>query len=293
MARARRLDESFTPNLFGYSEASDDLASAIRRARKEQLPNSEAIVNEAFEELGFSRETLSKEVVQRDFNALLHAVWRRTLSVLERYEEPTYGGAVITELTRIHADDIREARRLMQARGDDNEAFEVAIQRLLKKWYPELRTLFLSVSQSRKSRGGKDWELQIGRLLQLMDVGYEPTHVTYRVDFMIPSYEHYQRNRNQCIILSAKRTLRERWQEVVDELHKMNCPNVYLATAEDRISLDKKNDIWRRNIYLVVWDEVKARYFPDDDSVVSYSHLSNVILPHYSGFWTPKGQTTP
>lgn len=260
-------------------------ADAIRRIRRQQMPSSDQIVAEAFGELRVTSGSLSSEDVRAGFNRLLREVWQKTLEVLERYEEPAYGGAAVAALTGLHAEDLRNARRLMKAYGDDAAALEIVVQRLFKKWYPELRTLFLSVSQSRKSRGGKDFELQIGRLLNLMDVSYEPTDATYRVDFMIPSYEHYQRNRNQCIVVSAKRTLRERWQEVVDELHKMNCPNVYLATADEQISEDKKNDIWRRNIYLVVWDEVKARSFAADDSVVSYTQLANVIIPHFAPFW--------
>ncbi len=265
--------------------AADGFARYLQRVRRRHVPSSRDIVDQAFEQLGYTRAKLTAEAVRADFNGLLRRVWQQTLAVLEEYEEPAYAGAVVAEVIRLHAEDLRLARAEMAAGGDDVTAMELALQRLFRAWYPELRTLFLSISQSRKSRGGKDWELQIGRLLQLMDVPYEPPDSTYRVDFMIPGYEHYARNRNQCIVVSAKRTLRERWQEVVDELHKMNCPNVYLATAEERVSPDKKADIWRRNIYLVVWDEVKARDFPADDSVVSYSQLARDIIPHFAPFW--------
>ncbi len=262
-----------------------DFANDFRRIRRQNIPTSEHIVAEAFGELGYTRAALSPEDVRERFDSLLHAVWQKTLEVLERYEERAYSQEAIGEVIRLHAEDLRRAREEMEADGDDAVALERSIQGLFRVWYPELRALFLSISQSRKSRGGKDFELQLRRLLELMEVPYQPPDRTYRVDFMIPSYEHYARNRNQCIVVSAKRTLRERWQEVVDELHKMNCPNVYLATADERISSDKKDDIWRRNIYLVVWDEVKARYFPTDDSVVSYSHLARDVIPHFAKFW--------
>ena len=262
--------------------------SDFRRVRA-QIPTSRLIVAEAFAELGYTAASLSPEDVRRQFNTLLHQVWTTTLEVLERYEEHAYSQIAIAEIIGRHAEDLRQARGSMRADGDDAVALEMAIRDLFRIWYPDLRALFLSISQSRKSRGGKDFELQLQRLLELMEVPYQPPNRTHRVDFMIPSYEHYARNRNQCIVVSAKRTLRERWQEVVDELHKMNCPNVYLATADERISEDKKDDIWRRNIYLVVWDEVKARHFPTDDSVVSYSHLAGEVIPHFAQFW-PKAQ---
>jgi EcoRII C terminal len=260
-------------------------ANELRRIRREGIPSSEKIVAEAFEKLGYTGSALSPDEVRRRFDELLGGVWRKTLEVLEVYEERAYGEKAIGEVIRLHAEDLRQAREAMRADTDDAVALERAIQGLFRVWYPELRALFLSISQSRKSRGGKDFELQLRRLLELMEVPYQPPDRTHRVDFMIPSYEHYARNRNQCIVVSAKRTLRERWQEVVDELHKMNCPNVYLATADERISAEKKDDIWRRNIYLVVWDEVKRRDFPTDDAVVSYSHLAGEVIPHFARFW--------
>ena len=280
------VDQPLPAVFLPQGSPSHDFARELKRIRQRyQMPTSERIVDEAFAELGYTSGSLTSEEVRASFDWRLRQVWRKTLEVLERYEEPIYGDAAVAEVIRLHAEDLRRAHGAMMADGNDVTALEEAIRGLLKTWYPELRTLFLSISQSRKSRGGKDFELQIGRLLRLMDVPYEPPRATYRVDFMIPSYEHYHRNRNQCIVVSAKRTLRERWQEVVDELHKMNCPNVYLATAEERISEDKKNEIWRRNIYLVVWNEVKARYFPDDDAVVSYTQLANHIIPHFAQLW--------
>ncbi|HID61850.1 MAG TPA: hypothetical protein EYP49_03770 [Anaerolineae bacterium] len=93
------------------------------------------------------------------------------------------------------------------------------------------------------------------------------------------------RDRNLAIVLSAKRTLRERWQEVVDELQRMNSPNVYLATTDESISLKKQREIAQRNIYLVVWDEVKQASFPDDSLVVGYSEFVNRILTHFEARW--------
>jgi hypothetical protein len=278
------------PAAFLPQGPTTSFANDLRRIRRQYIPTSERIVAEAFRELDYTREVLSPDEVRAQFDSLLHGVWRKTLEVLERYEERAYGEKAIAEVIRLHAEDLRRAREGMRADGDDAVSLESAIRGLFQVWYPELRALFLSISQSRKSRGGKDFELQLRKLLELMEVPYQPPDRTNRVDFMIPSYEHYARNRNQCIVISAKRTLRERWQEVVDELHKMNCPNVYLATADERISADKKDDIWRRNIYLVVWDDVKARLFPTDDSVVSYSHLAGQVIPHFAKLW-PKAQT--
>ena len=53
----------------------------------------------------------------------------------------------------------------------------------------------------------------------------------YRTDFVLPSEAAFERNRVICVVASLKRTLRERWQEVVAELVRLSAPNVYLVTA--------------------------------------------------------------
>ena len=204
---------------------------------------------------------------------------------LERYERPTYSRSAIAELVQLRKADIKEAHRIMQEKGGDAEAFTGAVQALIEQWYYHFRQLFLSVSQSRKTRGGTDFELQLGELLRLADFPFEAQHRRYRVDFMLPSYEHYEKDRSQCVLLSAKRTLRERWQQVVDELHKMNCPNVFLATTDEKISTSKVRDIAERNIKLVVFDGVKATLFPNEGWVVSYSYMANTALPQWQTFW--------
>ena len=87
------------------------------------------------------------------------------------------------------------------------------------------------------------------------------------------------------MLLSAKRTLRERWQQVVDELHKMNCPNVFLATTDAHISASKVRDISQRNIKLVVFDSVKAAKFADEPMIVTFSHLATGVIPQWQTFW--------
>ncbi|MEW6188609.1 MAG: type II restriction endonuclease [Actinomycetota bacterium] len=152
-----------------------------------------------------------------------------------------------------------------------------------------MRRGFLSISQSRKTRGGRDFELQVGCLLELMGVPFEKKKRRYRVDFMIPSDDAFHHNPNRSIILSAKRTLRERWREVVEELQAMRSPNIYLITADENVSLGHVEGICGQyRIHLVVWDEVKKNKFSDEPLVISYTTLANEIIPLFRQFWETK-----
>jgi hypothetical protein len=257
----------------------------IRQVRREMIPSSREIVSQTLHELGYTDQLVDSEHVRQNFNEYLRGVFEHALEVLERYEEPTYAVGAIDKLADLQRDDLVEARQVMKQAGDDEAAFETAFKWLIRKWYRFLWTLFLSISQSRKTRGGKDFELAISGLLELMNIPHERQPARYRADFILPSVDVYRRDRNLAIVLSAKRTLRERWQEVVDELQRMNSPNVYLATTDESISLEKQKEIAQRNIYLVIWDEVKRASFPDASLVVGYSEFVNRILIHFEARW--------
>lgn len=263
----------------------DRFLERVRRLRAKAIPSSDQIVTETFLRLGITREQLSPEDVRANFNHLLADVFRETLVTLEDYERPTYSSGAIRELTQLREEDVRQVHADMKKAGADEAAFKRAVESLMERWYYYLRQLFLSVSQSRKTRGGRDFELQLGRLLTLAGFPFEEQHQRHRVDFMLPGYAHYAKDRSQCVLLSAKRTLRERWQQVVDELHKMNCPNVFLATTDDKISASKVKDISARNIKLVVFDQVKSVSFPTEAMVIGYTDLANSVLPQWQNFW--------
>ena len=257
----------------------------VKRVRRRRIPASADIVAETFTRLGYTHEDFTSEQVRQQFNRMLATVFRETLVTLENYERPAYSRHAVRELTEIRGQDLDTAYSKMQSLGGNREGFSLAVQDLMETWYYHLRQLFLSVSQSRKVRGGRDFELQLEHLFRLAGFPYEAQQRESRIDILLPDYAHYRNDRTQCLIVSAKRTLRERWQQVVDELHKMNCPNVYLATTDASISLQKDGEIAARNIKLVVFDEVKQRKFAQTNTGIGFSHLAGSVIPQWEHFW--------
>jgi Ribonuclease G/E len=102
---------------------------------------------------------------------------------------------------------------------------------------------------------------------------------------MIPSDEVFRNNPTAAAIASAKRTLRERWREVVEELHDMRSPNIFLVTADEDVSKGHIRDICGKyRIHLVVWDEVKKKY-ASEPLVLSYTSWANERIPLLKQFW--------
>jgi len=130
----------------------------------------------------------------------------------------------------------------------------------------------------------KEFKLLLEMLFRLMGVPYQRRAMHYHADFIMPDYQMYERNRPKSLIVSVKLTL-QLWREVVDELYSMRSPNMYVITADESISAEKQQALAQRNIYLVVWDEVKEGSFPDEPNVISFTAFANEVLPRFFIFW--------
>lgn len=259
--------------------SNDDIYQMLRDIRRQRLPPSQTIVHEAARELGLTKAGVSPEEILKNFNNRLRELFGRTLVVLERYEEQVYSRAVMPALAQRRSQAIQS----LEATGNV-ELVSNALQLL----YPDLWHIFLSRSQSRKQRGGLDFQEQIKLMFQLASIPFEEQTREYHTDFVIPSQEFFERDRTRAMIFSVKRTLRERWQEVVEELHHTNCPNVYLATANEANKITQTTHIEglrRYNMHLVVWDEVKQQKFVAEPVVRNYTEFATVDVPTFRGFW--------
>lgn len=262
----------------------DEIYKLIHKVRNKTIPSANEIVNEAFKEVGLTSTTKPPEEILLNFNNNLKSVFEHTLIVLERYEEKTYG-QILKELCRQRREEIKS---IIKTTSNKNSQDEIdCIGEVLEVLSPDLWHVFLSRSQSRKSRGGADFQHQIAKLLKLADVPFEQEERKYRVDFMIPSSDAFKKDKTRTILLSAKRTLRERWREVVEELYNTRSPNVYLATADflKDISQQTVDQIKKYNVHLLVWDEIKNTKFKDEPMVIGYSDFANKEILTFRNYW--------
>lgn len=249
------------------------------------MPSSRDVVDEACSRLKYTPGQLPTMVVRKNFNKLLYDLFLETLVVLEEFERQVDAGKILPAFVEGRKVDIKAEYEAMEQAGSSLSSFEQAVTRLVQRWHEPLRGVFLSIRQSRMTRGGKDFELEVEKLLDLAGIPFIVQTKRERSDFILPTYELLQNDRPKAVLVSAKRTLRERWQQVVDELARVGCPNTYLATADDNISNEKVAEIRARNIYLVVWDDYKASKFPKHPAVRSYSEFIELIVGHFLPQW--------
>ncbi len=131
--------------------------------------------------------------------------------------------------------------------------------------------------QSRKSRGGSTYQKAVSFLLSRLGIPHiKPAGKEKKefdeIDFIIPSAEYARKMPDDTILLSVKRTGRERWKQVVSE---RAMTHVFLILHDtDDLSSDKIELIKKNKIILYVYDEIKRKeMFRNEDSVRSLNDL--------------------
>ncbi|CDF99324.1 type II restriction endonuclease [Avibacterium paragallinarum] len=163
---------------------------------------------------------------------------------------------------------------------------------------PYIYQLCLSNTQSRRSRAGKTFEGIIYYLYEYFNYSFDSqTKVGKKcfsslglgkvVDSILPSVEAFNERRDKTIIGSMKTTLRERWQEVVEEVSRSNIPNIYLLTVDDDISESKAIQMGTHNIVLVVLDYVKKQsHLKDKRSIIDFETYFFEEISTIQHYWS-------
>ena len=133
---------------------------------------------------------------------------------------------------------------------------------------PYIYDLCLSNTQSRRSRAGKTFEQIIYKIYKVFgypfvsqgEIGkenFKKKGLGKMVDSLLPSIDAFEKRRDKVVIGTMKTTLRERWQEVVEELNRTDLPSIYLLTMDEDISESKAEQMSKHNLILVVPKNVK------------------------------------
>lgn len=164
---------------------------------------------------------------------------------------------------------------------------------------PYIYALSLSTTQSRRSRAGKTFEhiietfmdyfgIPYGNQSSLGTIFYKENRLGKKVDMIIPGAQQYSQNRSKCAVVTLKTTLRERWQEVAEELQRTNIPHIYLLTADTAITSNVVEVMNQYNIMLVVYSSEKNAKFMQFDNVQDFSTFFKKEMVHIINYWNNK-----
>ncbi|EEV1980151.1 restriction endonuclease [Escherichia coli] len=151
--------------------------------------------------------------------------------------------------------------------------------------YPEhIYNLTLSNTQSRRTRAGNEFEA----IIELMMIGanvyadtqgaigksyFQTNQLGKLVDLVIPGVVFYLSNKRNTMLVSAKTTLRERWQEVPEEISRTGIREIYLATVDDSISNETINILYEANVIIVVTKAIKQARFNSNNKVIVFEEM--------------------
>jgi hypothetical protein len=115
-----------------------------------------------------------------------------------------------------------------------------------------LDKFFLGLTQSRRVRAGKAFEVLIREFFMLLDYPFTPQpRIDGNPDFVLPSIDQYEADPPlNVIIFTVKRSLRERWRQIVSEGAKGL--GFYLATIDRAVSSVDLKAMQKQKIFLVV-----------------------------------------
>ncbi|MEA3476041.1 MAG: type II restriction endonuclease [Candidatus Cloacimonadota bacterium] len=245
---------------------SNDFQEFQKSIRKRFMPSGKQLSE-------FAQEKLIIKDVEKNFNSYLRKLLNNEFELYKEYEKKC--------TLKIFEEAFQ--RKLFEFPKDNSQK---AFLGFFDQHYDDFWKVFLSISQSRKTRAGGSFEKHLRFLFSKINYPYDmQTTLNGRVDYLFPSEEVFKKNRTVCLIISVKRTLRERWRQVIGELSSINAGKIYIATQEENIAKAKIHEMKKHNINLVVFDEEKEKNFLSEYNVIGFTELITVHLPAQKILW--------
>lgn len=159
-----------------------------------------------------------------------------------------------------------------------------AIKWFINSFTDHIYTLSLSNTQSRRARAGLEFEAIIELILMGAQIPFdtqgsvgagifESNHLAKLVDCVSPGATEYKLDKRNTSLISAKTTLRERWQEVGDEMARTMAREMYLATLDTDITSNTIQLISGNNIILVTTKRNKENLYKNSPYVISFEDM--------------------
>jgi len=209
------------------------------------------------------KHAYTKSQIKEHFDLLIDETEKEAHRLYLQYEEE-YGKRVFSIFIN-HLINRKEIANISQ------------ISTILGKYFKPFDRFFLSLAQSRKSRAGKAFEKIHNALFKSLDYPFdEQVVINGKPDFLMPSAKHFKVNPPDCIIFTAKRTLRERWRQIVTE--GTRGLGFYLATIDENISSNALKEMLDHRIIIVCPQRIRNDHYSRAINVISFKQFFNDVL---------------
>ncbi len=226
--------------------------SDLKKIKNKILPSGPEIMKLAIEKVLISSRR-KPEFIKSNFSQLVAEIEKVAYQIYRKEEQDSVAQAFRNVFSN-----------KLSSNPTKNDFFD-----LLNSNYSAINDFFLSLSQSRKARAGKAFEHIIRTLFNQLDYPYTSQPVINgKPDFLLPSEEHFRNNAMDSVIFTVKRTLKERWRQIVTEGTRGYL--FFLATIDTKISSKQLSQIKNHRIYVVVPEHIRANVYPSSSNVISF-----------------------
>ncbi len=218
----------------------------------------------------------NKEEIKEHFDSLIFETEKEAYRIYLEAEQE-YGGKVFDALVE-HLIATKQLEELSD------------VGSILSEYFHPLDRFFLSLKQSRTTRAGKTFEGITKNLFKVLEYPHEDQVKLAGgsiPDFLMPSAGHYNNNAPDCIIFTSKRTLRERWRQVVTE--GTRGLGFYLATLDEQIPRTQLSQMLEHRIYVVVPEQIRKEKYEGIVNVISFKKFFNDYLDPAVTRWKNNG----
>lgn len=249
------------------------MAESLSRAARKNIPSGTDIVRQAMQtvlkEEGFTGNT---GWLKENFSLLVERVQEGAFDLYLASQAPASDLAFRSVLAPLLPDNPTK-----------DQFFD-----LLRDNFAALDGFFLSLGQGRKARAGGAMEQVIASILE--PLGYPCTlqpKIDGQPDFLFPSIAHFAKMPVDCIIFTVKRTLRERWRQIVTEGSKGL--QFFLATIDETIPANELATMKNHRVWIVVPKRIKTGKYAAIANALSFEDFLDQHLDPAMVRWRKNG----
>ncbi len=279
-----------------------ELDKFIRTYRQKHIRTSQEIVDKVFGDNPTLLPKIKKGNVSKSIAELREIVWNEYLK-----DEVEFNIVLMKDLYKILDTpkkilDLLLTNKITELKG---EKLREKIVKLCGEYagriFPYVYRISLSNTQSRRSRAGKTFEAIVYKIYDCLDYTFDSQSKVGRktftelglgkkVDSILPNIQAYEKRRNKTIIGTMKTSLRERWQEVAEEIERTKIPEIHLLTVDETISKRKAQEMNNHNIIVVVYDWIaNSETLKPMKNIISFEEYLFEEIPSILKFWTKNG----
>lgn len=274
------------------------LDNLIKKSRQKYIRSSYDIAKEIIDKHPELQDAIrSKKISTTIFN-MRELVWQAYL-----IEEANFNVRLMKEMPNI----LDTPKYLLDSLIDKNinsfksEDLAIAVQEICGEYtgrvYPYIYKISLSNTNSRRSRAGSTFEAIIYSVYDTLGYSFDSQSKVGRktfsdlglgkkVDSILPSVKHFEQRRNKTIIGTMKTSLRERWQEVAEEIERTKIPEIHLITADESIASSKAKEMSNHNIIVVAYEWIaNSKELTEMKNIISFEDYLFEEIPSILKFW--------